>query len=51
MAKYFYTAEDGKHHYQGLDTSNETKPFEGAVYDFWNEIYSGQKNSGNFIIP
>ena len=45
MAKYFHSLDDNKTHYEGLDTTNKAKPFEGAVYSFWNEKYTGERNS------
>ena len=44
MAKYFHTSNDNKPHYDDLFTTKKAKPFEGVVYSFWNENYTGERN-------
>jgi hypothetical protein len=45
VAKYFHTLNDNKPHYDDLFTAKKAKPFEGVVYSFWNENYTGERNS------
>ena len=44
MAKYYYTSEDRKTHYDGIIDGKISKPFIGVIYHFWDEIYKGKKN-------
>lgn len=45
MGKYFHGFDDDKHHYQGVfDTSEIAKPHENTIYEYWNEIYTGDRN-------
>ena len=44
MSEYF--AKD-KPHYWDLDSPKEAKPHENVIYEFWNENYTGERNSQN----